>query len=206
MRWIACPYLRGHSVGQPGQPSHPTRRLVVAEVLGAPAPGVWHYFECGGGPGTDYLCGVGVALVQDDAVDAVLAAGGVKARALPAPLVTLDTLLSEVNNPTRNTLERTLTKQLGYTDPEIDGWLAGADIATKTLGEYFAFLTTRWYRPVYEPLGSQDANTNEFSNPGSGAFPGVVACDGRTTSTGATSAPWPSLPRSPSAVYQFVAG
>jgi hypothetical protein len=196
-QWIACPFLRRDGQSRPGAIG---RYLIVQDFAPQIAAdgGAWDYFECGGGPGTAYICGVGIVKIRASqaTLNSIIAADNTDA--IPAALVELNTLLSVVNNPTRNYIERTLTARLGYTDPEIDAWLNGANISTKTLGELFEFLASRWYRVVYEPTGTQVGYQGNI-------YPGVVACDGRTTTNGQISEPWFPLPKTPAEVAANVA-
>jgi hypothetical protein len=189
-QWFACPFLRRDG-SRPGQVG---RYMMIQDFAAQIAAdgGAWDYFECGGGPDTSYTCGVAVAKIRasQTTLDAVIAAPNI--RPIPTSLLNL----GDTTTATQRTFLRdTLGPALGFTGTEMTAWATsdGRTFASRTFGEILDFLATRWYRPVYEPTGSQvgwEGNT----------YPGVVACDGRTTTTGVTSEPWTPIPKQPAAV------
>lgn len=197
-RWIACPFLRRDGQARPGQVG---RWMMVQEFAAQITAdgGAWDYFECGGGPGTTYTCGVGIVKVRASTatINSIIAAPNT--RALPASLLELTDPMSVLGQAARDVLRNDFAPALGYTTVEVDSWLnaAPAGFNNKQLQHFFEFLAARWYRVVYEPVGSQVGYQGV-------TYPGVVACDGRTTSTGVTSSPWLPLPKTPAQVAASV--
>jgi hypothetical protein len=178
-RWFFTPYVRYDPNPFSRQRFNHMQEFHAAITADG---GQWDAFECGGGPGTSFILGIAGCKVRASAatLTAVAAAQGITAA--PDTVVELDQSLSVLTNPQRNFIERTVSRSLGYTDEEIDTWLAGQTIQQKTWGQFLDFLATRRYTAVYEPTGTQ-------AGYGGTSFPGVLAVDGRTTSTGATSVP-----------------
>lgn len=192
-QWIACPFLRRDQ--HPGAPGRWSMLGDFGSQITADG-GKFDYFECGGGPGTSYLCGVAVAKVNasQTTLDAIIAAPNT--RSIPT---TLMEPADSTTNAQRTFLRDTLGPALGFTAPEMTAWATagGRTFASRTFGEILDFLATRWYRPVYEPTGTQVGYQGVV-------YPGVVACDGRTTTTGVTSAPWTPIPKTPAQVAASV--
>jgi hypothetical protein len=206
VQWIACPFVRRDPdpVNQPWR--HGVHMLIqdFTTQIAADNPGrtdkAWDYFECGGGPGTDYLCGVAVAKIRasDATLSAILAASP-RARSFGG-LVNLSDPLPN-GQQAQNSL-RNIVSALGYTTAELDAWVAAPPTGfnNKTLGDLHNLLASRWYRRVFEPTGTQPTDSSYQGI----AYPGILACDGRTTSEGVVSEPWLPLPKTPAQVAAAV--
>jgi hypothetical protein len=161
--------------------------------------GSWLNFECGGGPGTSFLCGasgVKVGGVTQATLDAITAAPNTTP--IPTSLIELGTSLSVLTNQQRTALQKTLANSLGYSDAEVTAWLAGQTLSQKTYGQLLDFLATRWYTPVFDPAGTQVGYQGR-------TYQGVVACDGRTVAaTGGVSRRLSPVPLPPAAVASSV--
>ena len=192
-QWFAVPFVRRDDT--PYSHGRYCKLADFADEIAADG-GKSDHFECGGGPNTSYITGVCFGKVGG-VTQATLDAIGAEPDILEVPptLILTATSLGVLTNPERNFMERTLTKALGYTDAEIDAWLGGQTIQQKTYGQFLDFLASRWYRPVWDPppAGPQIGWQGN-------SYPGVVAVDGRTTSTGVTSEPWLPLPKTPAEV------
>jgi hypothetical protein len=178
-RWFFTPYMRLDP--HPFSHQRINRMQEFTAAIHADG-GEWSAFECGGGPGTDFALGIAGCKVRasDATLTAISSTNGFTVA--PASAVELDQPLTVLTNPQRNFIERTVSRSLGYTDAEIDTFLGGQGIESKTWGQFLDFLASRRYTPVYEPTGTQAGYQGVV-------YPGVLAVDGRTTSTGATSVP-----------------
>jgi hypothetical protein len=178
-QWFFSPYQRM----DPNPISH--QRIIrlnefTADIMAD--GGAWAAFECGGGPDTDFVLGVAGCKVRASSTTLADIASTSGITAAPTTVVEITQPLTVLTNPQRNFIERTLTRSLGYTDAEINSWLSGQTIQQKTWGELLDFLATRRYTSVYEPIGTQVGYQGTV-------YPGILAVDGRTTSTGRTSVP-----------------
>ena len=200
-QWFAVPFVRRDQRG-------PGRYCGVDDFTDEIAAdgGVWDAFECGGGPGTDYVLGVCFAKVNASTATLSLVAGLANALAIPTKLLELSTSMSVTTNAEKAFIRDQVSRRLGYSDQEIADWLGvpvGASTAqkntaldAKTYGDFLNFLATRWYTPVYEP-GNPPGPQIGWNNI---LYPGFIAVDGRTVSSGATSVPRSPTPTSPAQV------
>jgi hypothetical protein len=200
-QWIAVPFVRRDL------PYAPSRYCGVDDFTAQIQAdgGTWDSFECGGGPGTDYILGVCFAKVGGvTTATLALVAGLANALAIPTKLLELNTSMSVTTNAEKAFIRDQVGRRLGYSDQEIADWLGvavGASTAqkntalnAKTYGQFLDFLATRWFTPVFDsrnPPGPQ-VGWNGTS------YDGFIAVDGRTV-TGGTH-PGASEQRSPAPV------
>jgi hypothetical protein len=189
-QWFFVPFIRRDL--RPGQHGRWGFINSFSDQIAADG-GAFDAFECGGGPNSSFLLGAEVAKVRAaqptlNAIDA-----DATIRALPATLTSLSTSLSVLTGAQRTFLSSTAAPALGYTQAEITAWLGGQTLSQKTFGQFLDLMATRWFKPVWEPTGTQTGYQGIV-------YPGVVACDGRTTTTGQTSTQATPVPKTPAQV------
>jgi hypothetical protein len=125
----------------------------------------------------------------------------------PTTLIELDTSMNVTTNAQKAVIRDQIGREMGYSAQEIADWLGvsvnastntkNQALDSKTFGQFLDFLATRWYSAVYEPQGTQTGYQGIV-------YPGIFACDGRTTSTGMVSGPLSPTPTTPAIVAATV--